>query len=55
MVSRAESMFSEPVSSVGDDMVLDKVKFAGLITNKFYFMFSFLFDTFYVNILGSLF
>jgi hypothetical protein len=34
MLSRAESAFSEPVSSVGDDTVLDEVNFAGLIIDK---------------------
>jgi hypothetical protein len=45
-------MFSEPFSSIGDETVLDEVKFAGLIINKLHFVFSFLLDTFYVNILG---
>jgi hypothetical protein len=41
MVSRAESAFSEPVSPVGDDTVLEEVNFAGLIIDKLYFVFSF--------------
>jgi hypothetical protein len=34
MVSMAESAFSEPVTFVSDDTVLDEVNFAGLIINK---------------------
>jgi hypothetical protein len=49
----AESAFSAPpVSSVGDDMVLEEVNFAGLIIDKLYFVFYFLSDSFNVNILG---
>jgi hypothetical protein len=50
----AESTFSAPsVSSVGDNMVLEEVNFAGLIIDKLYFVLYFLSDGFYVNILGS--
>jgi hypothetical protein len=53
MVSRAaESTLHAPVSSVGDDNILEEFNFAGLIIGKLYFMFSFLLDRFYMNILG---
>jgi hypothetical protein len=54
MVLRAaESAFNAPpVSSVGDDTVLEEVNFADLIIDKLYFVLSFLLDSFYVNILG---
>jgi hypothetical protein len=54
MVSRAaESVFTAPlVSSDSDNMVLEEVKFAGLIIDKLYFVLYFLLDSFYVNILG---
>jgi hypothetical protein len=54
IVSRtAESTFSAPpVSSVGDDTILEEVNFAGLIIDKLYFVLYFLLNGFYVNILG---
>jgi hypothetical protein len=36
-------------------MVPDELNFGGLIINKLYFVFSFPFDTIYVNILGPTF
>jgi hypothetical protein len=54
MVSRAAgSTFSAPpVSSVGDDTVLQEVNFASLIIDKLYRVLYFLPDSFYVNIQG---
>jgi hypothetical protein len=54
MVPRvAESTFSAPpVSSVGDDTVLEEVNFACLIIDKLYFVLYYLSDGFYVNILS---
>jgi hypothetical protein len=34
LVLRAESILSEPISSIGDNTVLDEVNFAGLIIDK---------------------